>query len=204
MAETRDRLITATAELFRRHGYNGTGLKQITTAADAPTGSLYHHFPGGKDELTAVVLATSGAAYRELLEAIWDAAPDAHQALGDFFDGAAEVLEATDFIDPCPIGTVAREVASTNEPLRAASGAVFESWFDAARVRLLAAGLSEVAAEEFAITLVSAIEGGFLLARTSRSTKALRATGRHMQTMLAALLMVAAAERPSLSQPSTE
>jgi AcrR family transcriptional regulator len=48
--ETRQRIITATAELFRRRGFHGTSLKQVTEAAEAPIGSLYHHFPG-KDAL---------------------------------------------------------------------------------------------------------------------------------------------------------
>ena len=45
---TRDRILYATAELFRRQGYAGTGLKQVVAEAQAPFGSLYHHFPGGK------------------------------------------------------------------------------------------------------------------------------------------------------------
>ncbi len=130
MADTRNRLLTATNESFRRRGYNGTSLKQVTEAAQAPTGSLYHFFPGGKDELAAEVITTSGAAYRELFEAIADAADSPGAAVTDFFDGAAAVLEETDFIDPCPIGTVAREVASTNEPLRVATERVFASWID--------------------------------------------------------------------------
>jgi AcrR family transcriptional regulator len=66
MRSTRDRIVTATAELFRRQGYNGTGLKQVTQAAGAPVGSVYHFFPGGKDELAETVILTSGRVYQEL------------------------------------------------------------------------------------------------------------------------------------------
>ena len=48
---TRERIVTASAELFRHRGYAGTGLKAILTASRAPYGSLYHFFPGGKEEL---------------------------------------------------------------------------------------------------------------------------------------------------------
>src|SRR5690348_11136966 len=115
---TRDRLVTAANEQFRRHGYHGTSLKAVTTAADATIGSLYHFFPGGKDELAAVALEESGATYLELFGAIATDAGDTVSAVRAFFDGAADVLETTDFIEICPIGTVAREVASNNEPLR--------------------------------------------------------------------------------------
>lgn len=188
MGDTRLRFLTATNELFRRQGYNGTSLKQVTDAAGAPTGSLYHHFPGGKQELAVVVLWTSGSAYRELLEAIWDAAEDPVSAVGDFFDGAARLLEETDFIDPCPIGTVAREVASTNDTLRQAASDVFASWVAAAASRLEDAGLPGAASHDLGVTLVGAVEGGFVLARAAKDADILRTAGQHMQLLVQATL----------------
>ena len=138
---TRDRFLTATNELFRRQGYHGTSLKQVTEAAEAPTGSLYHFFPGGKEELAAEVLTTSGAAYQQLFELIAAEAADPASAVTDFFEGAALVLEEGDFIDPCPIGTVAREVASTNEALRHTTERVFARWIDAASTFFQSAGV---------------------------------------------------------------
>jgi len=184
VADTRDRLLTATNESFRRRGYNGTSLKHVTTAALAPTGSLYHFFPRGKDELAAEVITTSGAAYRELFEAIADAAASPGDAVTDFFEGAALVLEETDFIDPCPIGTVAREVASTNEPLRVATERVFQSWIDAATTRLAAAGVARDEAERIATAIIAALEGSFVLARAKRDANVLRATGTVMRDVV--------------------
>jgi AcrR family transcriptional regulator len=103
MIGTRERIVTATGELFRRQGYNGTSLKQVTAAAGAPFGSLYHFFPGGKEELADEVIRTSGAAYRSLFELVYDAAADPPTAVTDFFDGAAAVLEETGYLDACPI-----------------------------------------------------------------------------------------------------
>ena len=184
MAGTRDRLLTATNESFRRRGYHGTSLKHVTAAAQAPTGSLYHFFPKGKDELAAEVIATSGAAYRELFESIADAAATPEDAVTDFFDGAAAVLEETDFIDPCPIGTVAREVASTNESLRQATARVFQSWIDAATTRLAAAGVEGDEANRLATAIVAALEGSFVLARAKRDADVLRDTGRVMRRVV--------------------
>ena len=100
-------------------------MKDVTAAADATIGSLYHFFPGGKERLAAVVFDDLGRAYLELFEMIAEAARTLTTPCEHFFDGAADVLEETDFIDICPIGTVAREVASTNEPLRQVSNEVF-------------------------------------------------------------------------------
>jgi AcrR family transcriptional regulator len=174
---TRERIVETTAELFRRHGYTGTGLKQIVAEANAPFGSIYHHFPNGKAQLGEEVIRSSGRMYFELFEAIFDAAPDVVSATGDFFVGAAETLRQTDYADACPIATVALEVASTNEPLRQATADVFDSWIDGATRRLVDAGVPEKRARELAIGFLAALEGAFVLSRATKSTEPLEVAG---------------------------
>lgn len=181
MASTRDQILTASAEQFRRNGFNGTSVKDITVAAGATMGSLYHFFPGGKEQLTAEVLRTTGAAYLQLFEMIADGASDPGDAVQQFFDGAAAVLVETDFIDICPIGSIAREVASTSEPLRLASNEVFASWLVALAARLRGAGIRPAAARRLATSVVAALEGGFILSRTARDPAPLRAIGTTMR-----------------------
>lgn len=172
-------------------------LKQVTVAAGAPFGSLYHSFPGGKEELGEAVILTSGAAYGQLFETIVGAAPDPVTAIGDFFDGAAAVLEETDYVDACPIGTVALEVASTNDRLRRATDTVSTGWVASVRSWLVAAGLGEPEAHELAVALVAAVEGGFMLSRAARSPEPMRAAGRVIRSVLAtALARVASAPAP--------
>src|SRR5436305_10439663 len=118
MSTTKERIIETSAELFRRQGYAGTGVKQIVTAAKAPFGSLYHFFPGGKEELGAAAVRVSGALYEQLIPAVFDPAPDAVSGVRAFFAGAAAHLVETDFEDACPIATVALEVSSASEVMR--------------------------------------------------------------------------------------
>jgi AcrR family transcriptional regulator len=180
MTSTRDRIIVATNELFRRHGYNATSLSQISRRSDATIGSIYHFFPGGKQALAVAVIDTTGGVYRDLFEAIAADADGVAAAYVDFFAGAAAVLEGSDFVDPCPIGTIAREVANSSEPLRAAAGRAFSSWIDAARAHLCAAGIPDDLATELATVFVATLEGTFVLSRTQRDTAPLRAAGRHL------------------------
>jgi AcrR family transcriptional regulator len=175
---TKERILDATAALFLRYGYTGTGLKAIVAAANAPFGSLYHHFPGGKQELGVEVIQRSGAMYGELVMSVFDAAPDILTGVADCFSGAAAVLVATDYADACPIETVALEVASSNEPLRIATAEVFESWIAAATTRFEAAGLDGAHARELAIAFVNLLEGAFILCRSTRTTEALKVAGR--------------------------
>src|SRR4051794_6891758 len=174
---TRDRILFAGAELFRRQGYAATGLKQVVAKAEAPFGSLYHHFPGGKEQLGEEVIRAGGAFFLALYQQIAGAAPDAPTAIRDFFAGAGETLEATGYADACPIATVAGEIAGTHETLRIAAHDVFESWTGAAAGDFAAAGLPLDEARALALSVVALIEGGFLLSRTARSTEPMRAAG---------------------------
>src|SRR4051794_36716699 len=112
MHATRERFVSAGAELLRRQGYNATGVKQIVAEAEATLGSLYHFFPGGKEELGAEAVRVSGALYELLLPAVFDPAPDVVSGVRAFFAGAGEHLEQSDYADACPIAAVALEVSS--------------------------------------------------------------------------------------------
>jgi AcrR family transcriptional regulator len=173
---TRDRILYATAELFRRQGYHGTGLKQVVAAADAPFGSLYHHYPGGKTELGERVIETGGAFFQALVTAVYDAESSTEESVRAVFSGAAETLAATDYEDACPIATVALEVASTDERLRLATAAVFERWTAALTERL--------GDRAKALAVIAALEGAFVLCRAARDTEAMHAAGE-----MAALLV---------------
>lgn len=168
MTGTKDRLIGASAELFRRQGYTGTGVKQIVEMASAPFASLYHFFPGGKTELGAETIRWSGALYGQLVDAFFDPAPDVVSAIEAAFAGAADTLRDTDYADACPIATVALEVASTNDVLREATAEVFESWIVALADRFGGAGIPGPQAREVAIACLSLLEGAFILARATR------------------------------------
>ena len=191
-APTKERILDSTAALFMRHGYTGTGLKQVVAAANAPFGSLYHHFPGGKQELGVEVIRRSGAMYGELVMSVFDAAPDLLTGVHDCFAGAAAVLVATDYAEACPIETVALEVASNNESLRMATADVFESWIVSATTRFRAAGLDEGTARELSIAFINLLEGAFILCRAARTTEALEAAGSTAAIVVAAALRAAA------------
>ena len=172
---TRDRILYASAELFRRQGYAGTGLKQIATEARAPFGSVYHFFPGGKEQLADDVLRAGGRFFLALYEAIAGAAPDFPTAVRDFFAGGAQTLEATDFADACPIATVAGEIASTHEVLRRATADAFESWLAAVARDAESAGVSPEGSRPLALSVLAILEGAFLLSRSLRSTEPMTA-----------------------------
>jgi AcrR family transcriptional regulator len=202
MSSTRERIVDTSAELFRRQGYSATGVKQIVTAAQAPFGSLYHFFPGGKEELGAEAVRVSGALYAQLIPAVFDPAPDVIAGVRDFFAGAAEHLQETDYEDACPIATVALEVSSSSETMREACAEVFESWIAAGTERFVAAGLDQASGRELTIAMLTALEGAFVLARALRSTEALEVAGELAAERVRAAL--AAAGQTNLAPAGAE
>ena len=181
---TRQRLITAAAELFRRQGYAATGIKAILTAAGAPYGSMYHFFPGGKAELGRAVIEEGGLAYRALVAAFFHDDVDPVDATKQLFDGGAELLESTGFADACPIATIAGEIADTHEPMRAAAAAAFDSWTSTLAAHLVSHGAEPDRADAAAVELFCLIEGAFLLGRTTRSAEPVRVAGRRAVTIV--------------------
>lgn len=175
--DTKDRFIDVSADLLRRQGYAATGVNQIVRAAKAPLGSLYHHFPGGKEELGAAAIRRSGALYELLIPAIFDPAPDLVSAVRLFFEGAAAHLEESEYEDACPIATVALEMSSTSEPMREACADVFESWITAGLPRFTSEGLDEATSRELVIAMICGLEGAFVLARATQSIEALHVAG---------------------------
>lgn len=186
---TKERIVYAAADLFRRHGYAGTGMRQVVAAAQAPFGSLYHHFPGGKEQLGEEVIRVAGGMYGELVAAILDSGPDDLVAATEqSFALAAQHLEESGWEDACPIATIALETASTSEPMRRASAAVFEQWQRALAARFSAGGIAPDAARELALTWLMLLEGGFLFCRAARTREALHVAGRQAAAAVASAL----------------
>ncbi len=174
---TRDRILYAAAELFRRQGYAGTGLNQIVAEAQAPFGSLYHHFPGGKQQLAEDVIRAGGSFFEYLVTTVYDAEPHREAAVRAVFRGAADTLSASDFQDACPIATLALDVASTNDSLRRATAQVFEQWTTALTDRL--------DDHDHALAVLSALEGAFVLCRAQRTTAPMLAAGEMAAALVA-------------------
>lgn len=185
---TKARLLETAAELFRRQGYASTGLKQLTTQAGAPFGSLYHHFPGGKDELAEAAIRDAAGYYLDLATRSFDASLDPPDMIRAMFADAADHLRESGYADACPVATVALEVASTNDRLRQATHDVFEIWLAWLESYFAGVGMTEPVARASALHFLIALEGAFILSRAAQSTEALAVAGEAVAARVAAEL----------------
>ena len=182
--DSRRRMLNASAELFRAQGYHATGLSQIMEAGKAPKGSLYFHFPGGKEQLAAEAMTEAADRVREGLVTAAGAAPDAAGAIAIVIDALTGELVSSDFRGGCPIATVALDAAVESELIGTACRQGFDSWRDAIVTALIRDGAEQERAEELAVIVLASIEGALLLARTHRDTTPMRIVRDHLVTTL--------------------
>ncbi|WP_344283215.1 TetR/AcrR family transcriptional regulator [Actinomadura napierensis] len=199
---TEERITLAMAELLRKQGYAATGVNQLARAADAPTGSIYHHFKGGKRDVAAAALRSSGAAYIQLLPLLLDPHDDLVTGIEAAFAAAADDMRDTGWANMCPVGTVTGEVADTEPLLREVAGEVMGGWVEEGTRYLAGRGLPEPAARSAMYALLTALEGAFILARGLRSTDPFAAAGRSVAAYVASLVEQAADAPHAEAAPS--
>jgi TetR/AcrR family transcriptional regulator, lmrAB and yxaGH operons repressor len=172
--DSKGKTLAAAAALFRCDGYHGTGLQDILAAAGSPRGSLYFHFPGGKEEIGSSALAQSGEAVRKTIAQAAESSADAETFLVSVIRGMAAELEKSNYRDGCPIATTALETSAQSEVLGAASRTAFQKWELEIKRGLFRFGLPAGDADTVATLVLSQLEGALLLSRTYRSLEPLR------------------------------
>lgn len=187
--QTKARMIDVTASLVRRQGYAGTGLNEIVRESGAPKGSLYFHFPGGKDELVAAAMVAAAAEWRGRLLSVLQACPaDPAGDVRAICAALAAELEGSGFAHGCPLATVTLETAAQNEALRAVSAEHFRGWEALIAGRLVAGGVDPARAGPLATLVLSGVEGAMLLARAYRDVAPLeRVAGQLAEALNAAV-----------------
>lgn len=163
----RDAMIDAAALLIRQRGVSASGMQDIVAEAAAPRGSIYHHFPGGKDEL---VIAALARVCDLVVTAIGRAAHKSQSAdhfvstIAAIFRGGAEQAGWT---EGCPVAATTIEGDRQSIAVREAIAASFSAWQSAIAVGLRQHGRDD--ADQEALMILAALEGGLLLARGLRS-----------------------------------
>ena len=169
MSSTREKIIETTCDLLELQGYHATGLNQIISESGSPKGSLYYHFPGGKEELAIESIRYVGKQVLQRIQANLALVTDPAEAIQAFIRNIAFNVELSGYRAGGPITTIAMETASTSERLRETCQQIYQSWQDAFAHKLHASGIPEERAQGMALFILCAIEGGVILCRTSRS-----------------------------------
>jgi TetR/AcrR family transcriptional repressor of lmrAB and yxaGH operons len=180
---SRAALVDTAAVLFRRQGYAATGVNQILETADVKAGSLYHHFPDGKQELAAAVVDSVGAGIERRLRGFLDSGAPVADIVDGWIDLMASGL-SSDQRDGCPIEPIATESVNASPQVRDASARAFGGWCLAVADRLRADGWPNEDAEQTALAVIALLEGALILSRIAGDAAALDAAKAAARTLL--------------------
>ena len=183
--DSRIELVQTMARLLRDQGYAATGVSQVLAESGVSNGSLYHHFPGGKEDLAEAALEASGQAVAAALSEALDGASNPAIGIARFLDMAQGAV-ADEACAGCPVAPTALESPIINPRLRASAARCFEQWEALIATRLRADEWPEDSAEQAASAALSLVEGALLLARVSGQVSHLTNAKRAVKTLLEA------------------
>lgn len=191
---TRDRLVFAALKLFGEKGYLSTSIQDILREAGANAGSLYHAFPTKQDVLIAVLNLYRQGIEPMLLAPAWDGVGDPIEKVFALLARYRGMLEATDCLYGCPIGSIALELHEPDPPVRELLSLNFTQWvghiercLDEAGDRLPA----DLDRRMVAILVLNVMEGGVMQSRTHRTLEAFDASVAGLRDYLTRLQQAA-------------
>lgn len=180
-SQSRGDMLAGALVLLRERGYSGTSFSELIESTGAPRGSIYHHFPGGKQQLAreAVEIAQAYG------DAVFDrAGGDPVRALELFAETWRSGLIDSGFRSGCPVAGVVTGLSDDNPELLGATAACFESWRSRLAAMLRQSGLSRRAAERRSTLAVAAIEGAIMLSRAQKDIRPFDDTVAELRTEL--------------------
>lgn len=170
---TREKLIFAASDLFRRKGYVAAGLAEILEAAGVPKGSLYHHFPGGKPELAVASAEWAGRYISRMIDEGFAGAPSFEAGLQRISDAIADIHESRGAWDFCPVsGTLLGGVE--DETFRLTAQRIFDGWVVQCAAYAEGFGATPARAEIVARAAMLILDGAWTMSRADGSADVIR------------------------------
>ena len=170
---TKARLAASMLELIQTSGYSGTGLNAVIEHAAAPKGSVYFHFPDGKEGLGVAAVDLAATQFATLIAEAAASAGSAAEVARAAIEALSTIVEESDYRLGCPVSVVTLEMGAESERLRQACATAFESWIAPTAALLEGSGLPAAEARTLATVVISTIEGAVIVSRATRSTQPL-------------------------------
>jgi TetR/AcrR family transcriptional repressor of lmrAB and yxaGH operons len=167
---TRLRLLQVATRLFQQRGYHAVGLAEILLLSETPKGSLYHHFPGGKQELAEACITRIAASTLDALDHAAASGADIIGFLRQLGSETSAWLERTDWRDGSLLAVIGQEQGGEQGPLADAVRFAYQRIEMRLAKWLMLEGVAVARARDIAATIIASQEGAMLLARSRRDT----------------------------------
>lgn len=181
--KVRDEMVEGAMALLARRGLQATSFSEVLAATGAPRGSLYHHFPGGKDQLVAAAVDRAGEVLTDAMESV------AGQPAAAVVERYLAIWRAVLTRSQCEAGcaVLAVTVASDSSELLLHATAVFRAWRERLADLLRQGGMPATQARRFALVLIASAEGAVVLSRADQSLEPFEAVAQQLTEQLARL-----------------
>jgi TetR/AcrR family transcriptional regulator, lmrAB and yxaGH operons repressor len=163
--DVRTKMVKGAAGLLATKGVEGTSFAEVLAATDAPRGSIYHHFPGGKSELVHAALDLVSTRALAVMESRRGSSAEA--IVEQFLDLWRQLLDHSELTAGCAV--LAVTVAGSDDDLLDHTGAIFRDWTVHLAGLLVDGGVAESSAQQLAVMIIAATEGAVALCRAERS-----------------------------------
>jgi len=170
-SDARSRMIQAASELFAQRGYHACAFSDVIQESGAPRGSIYFHFPGGKQQLARETIALAGDEIEVTVAQAAGTADGPGSLVRALAAGMAERLEESDYKHGCSIATMVLELAPHDEELTTEFDTVFARWRAALVASFEAWGIPPERGGALADVVMSTFEGALILSRAARSSE---------------------------------
>jgi len=165
-------MVAAARRLFREHGYNGTALSDVLVESDAPRGSVYYHFPGGKEEIAAEVTVLHAHKTVAIIDRAAETATTAAELIEAVVTELRDELVASDYRQGCAVAPIVLEATLSSPALHAAAQRGFNNVITTLARHLSALDIAEDRAVALATHTVVSFEGALILSKVMRSPDA--------------------------------
>lgn len=172
-AKTREKVLESAAQLLQQQGYAATSINQIISKSGQPKGSLYFHFPGGKQEIAAAAAVRSSDLILVLINEVFVTSATLREVIEGITKAYSDQLRASDYRDGCPISPLATSSMGEVPMLQQSCANAFDDWLAAIEAGLRKRGVAHSKCSALASLILSSIEGAILLSQARRNTDAL-------------------------------
>ncbi|MCV7402592.1 TetR/AcrR family transcriptional regulator [Mycobacterium fragae] len=175
-------MLISAAEVMRERGAAGVTIDEVLSRSGAPRGSVYYHFPDGRNQILAEALQYAGDAITADIDAA--AGRGAMVLLRQFVEFWEGVLAESDFNAGCPVVAAAIGCPDDEVQLTAEAGRIFAHWRAALTRAFVADGFAESDADSLAVMAIASLEGAVVLCRSTRSTDPLHKVDDQLEFLI--------------------
>ncbi|MGX1433693.1 TetR/AcrR family transcriptional regulator, lmrAB and yxaGH operons repressor [Cytobacillus horneckiae] len=182
--DSRENILSAATRLFHIQGYHATGLNQILKESGAPKGSLYYHFPNGKEQLAIEAVNMMARLIEGELREHFSLFDDPVQCIQYHIQFIAKKFDDIENLKSLPVGLMAAETSLFSEPLRTACLSAFEGWEKLYCDKLIQQGYEDTFAKEISTVINSMIEGAITRSLANKNGAPLYLAAESIQLLL--------------------